>query len=227
MSGWVVVLAAAAALTADTARLQEARDRQDGAALQKLISELQAQAAQAPKRAPLQYRYALAQSYLAEVALELRDRTQARAAAEAGIDAAQKAVALAPANAEYHRLLGTLCGQVIPASPLLALRYGKCAQESVNKAVELDPKSPLAHLARGIGNYYLPPQFGGGVDVAIREFEKAIEMKPQLADAWMWLGIAQRKAGRLAEARKALEKAVELNPNRVWAKQQLEKTPAK
>lgn len=227
MSGWVAMLAAAALMAADTAKLQEARDRQDRATLQKLASELQAQAAQAPKRAPLQYRYALAQSYLAEVALELKDRSQARAAAEAGIEAAQKAVALAPGNAEYHRLLGTLCGQVIPASPLLALRYGKCAQESVNKAVELDPKSALAYLARGVGNYYLPPQFGGGVDVAIRDFEKAIEMKPQLAEAWMWLGIAQRKAGRLAEARKALEKAVELNPNRVWAKQQLEKTPAK
>jgi len=205
--------------------LEQARDRQDRVALQKLIAELQAEAAQAPSKAALQYRYALGQSYLAEVALELRDRQQARAAAEAGIDAARKAVALAPRNAEYRRLLGTLCGQVIPASPLLAVRYGKCAQEEVNKAVELDPKSAKAYLARGVGNYYLPPQFGGGVDLAIRDFEKAIQMNPQLAEAWMWLGIAQRKAGKMAEARKSLEKAVALNPGRVWAKQQLDKTP--
>jgi Flp pilus assembly protein TadD len=41
----------------------------------------------------------------------------------------------------------------------------------------------------------------------------------------MWLGIALRKAGRNAEARKELQKSVDLNPARVWAKQQLAKTP--
>jgi hypothetical protein len=34
-----------------------------------------------------------------------------------------------------------------------------------------------------------------------------------------------RKAKRNAEARKAFSKSLELNPNRVWTKQQLEKTP--
>ena len=96
------------------------------------------------------------------------------AAAEAGIAAAQKAVSLKPGNAEYHRLLGTLCGQVVPGNVLLAFKYGKCAQDSVNKAVELDPKSAIAYLSRGVGNYYLPAQFGGGPEQAIKDFEKAL-----------------------------------------------------
>jgi hypothetical protein len=39
------------------------------------------------------------------------------------------------------------------------------------------------------------------------------------------LGVALRKMNRNAEARKELERAVQLNPARIWAKQQLEKTP--
>jgi Flp pilus assembly protein TadD len=41
------------------------------------------------------------------------------------------------------------------------------------------------------------------------------------------LGLSLRKENRDAEARQAFTKSLELNPNRVWAKQQLEKTPAK
>jgi Flp pilus assembly protein TadD len=61
----------------------------------------------------------------------------------------------------------------------------------------------------------------------MRDFRKAIELNPELADAHLWLGIALREANRNAEARQSLTRAVELNPQRLWAKQQLEKTPAK
>jgi hypothetical protein len=36
-----------------------------------------------------------------------------------------------------------------------------------------------------------------------------------------------RKLNRNAEARQAIQKSLELNPQRVWARQQLEKTPPK
>lgn len=206
--------------------LESARDRQDRAFLEKLAGELSHSAAKNGNDAKAQYQLALAQSYLAEVALELKDKNLARSAAETGIKAAEKAVSLKPADAENHRILGTLCGQVIPANILAGLKYGRCAQDSINKAVELDPKSSKAWLSRGVGNYYLPPSFGGGPDAAIRDFQKAAELDPKSSDAQMWLGLALRKANRAAEAHKALAKAVQLNPNRVWAKQQLEKTPA-
>src|SRR5262245_38845594 len=90
--------------------LEAGRDRQDRAALQKIASELGAAAEKNPNSAAAQCSFALAQSYLAEVALELRDRGQAKSAAETGIRAAEKAVALDPKNSEYQRVLGTLCG---------------------------------------------------------------------------------------------------------------------
>ena len=206
--------------------LEDARNRQDRAALEKMASELAVPAQKQPKNPEVQYRLAEAESYLAEVALELRDRAGAKAAAEAGIRAAEGAVALRPEVAEFHRLLGTLCGQVIPADLLLALRYGKCAHQSIDKAIALDPKSWKAHLSRGVGNYYLPPAFGGGLEPAIRDFQTAIQLNPGAAEAHLWLGIALRRAHRNTEARKALARSLELNPDRIWTKQQLEKTPA-
>jgi Flp pilus assembly protein TadD len=83
------------------------------------------------------------------------------------------------------------------------------------------------YVTRGVGNYYVPAQLGGGTSVAIADFRKAIELDARNADAWLWLGIALRKDNKDAEARQALAKTLELDPNRVWAKQELDKIPPK
>jgi tetratricopeptide (TPR) repeat protein len=216
---WLAVcgLATASELTA-------ARDRQDLAALNGLIARYQ-QSAQAPDG---QYKLALANSYAAEVALELRDKKKAETYAQAGIDPAQKAVAANGGNAEYHRLLGEICGQVIPANPILgALKYGQCARDEITKALQEDSKLALAYVSRGVGNYYLPASMGGGVEEALKDFDKAIALDAKLSEAYLWKGVALRKANRNPEARQALEHAAKLNPARLWTKQQLEKTPAR
>jgi tetratricopeptide (TPR) repeat protein len=217
------ILSAAAAL--DDAELIKARDRQDRAALEKIVADLRGAADKLPKDAAAQYQLALAQSYTAEVAIEVRDKAAAKNSAQAGIDAAERAVALKPDAAEYQRILGTLCGQIISGNSLSALKYGKCALEAVNKAIELDPKSSNNYVSHGVGNYYLPPAFGGGMELAIKDFRKAIELNAKNADAWLWLGIALRRTNQPEEAHKAIAKSLELNPNRAWAKQQIEKTP--
>ncbi|MGD1097904.1 MAG: tetratricopeptide repeat protein [Bryobacteraceae bacterium] len=208
------------------ADLEIARDAQDRAALDRLASHLAAAAQKQPNDAAAQYRSALAQSYIAEVAIELRDKNQAHAAAEAGIEIAKRAVAIKPDSSEYHRLLGTLCGQAVSANVLQGLKYGHCATDEVNRAIQLDPKAALNYLSRGIGNFYLPPAFGGGLDIAIKDFQKAIELEPRSSEAHLWLGLAYRKAERNADARKEFQKSIEANPARIWAKQQIEKTPA-
>lgn len=219
----VCLLAAAAPLPPE---LKKARDAQDRAALDRLAAEAVAAAQARPSDAAAQYQAALAELVRAEVAMELRDRNGARAAAEEGIRAAEKAARLKPASAEHHRVLGALCAQVIPANPLLGLRYGKCAMEEVNRAVELDPKSADAWLSRGVGYLYLPESFGGGAELALKDIDKALELDPSHADAWLWRGIVLRKLNRNTEAREAIQKSLKLNPARIWARQQLEKTPA-
>lgn len=216
----------AALLAAPPGALESARDRQDRTALAKQIAELSAAAQKTPRDADAQYRLAVASSYLAEVSLELRDKGQAEQAAKSGIEAAERAIALNPNNAEYYRVLGTLCGQVIPANVLAAFSYGKRAREALHKAIERNPKSSRAYLARGVGNYYLPAALGGGMDPAIADFRKAIALDSKSSEAYLWLGLAQRKSHRNAEARQAFTQSLALDPNRLWTKQQLEKTPA-
>lgn len=217
-----VLCAAASRMPAD---LKKARDAQDRAALDAIAQKAQAAASANPSNAELHYLAALAENARAEVALELRDRNAARAAAEAGIRAAERAVSMKPDSGEYHRILGALCGQVIPANVLAGLRYGRCALDEVNKAMEIAPKSPLVWLSRGVGNYYLPSQFGGGAELALKDIDKAIELDEKNADAHLWRGIVLRKLNRNAEARRAFERSLALNPARQWARQQLEKTP--
>ena len=195
--------------------LESARDIQDRAALEKL-------AAQAAKTGP-PFKAALAYSYLATVAQEQRDKGAAKRAAEAGIPFAQKAIEQSP-DAEHYRILGTLYGQVIPAAPLAGLSYGKKSKDAIAKALEKDPKSAMIYVSRGVGSFYMPEPFGGGVNLAIADFQKAIELNPKLDEAHLWLGLALRKAGRNADARKSLQKALDLNPRRAWIKQQLDKT---
>jgi tetratricopeptide (TPR) repeat protein len=206
--------------------LEKARDAQDRPALDRFAQQFGGAAQAKANDAAAQYQFALAESYVAEAAIEVRDKNAAHSAAEAGIDAAKKAVAIKGDSAEYHRLLGTLCGQAISADVLRGMKYGHCAQDEVSKALQLDPKSSINYLARGVGNYYLPSGLGGGLDLAVKDFLKAAELDPQSAEAQLWLGLALRKQNKNADARKAFQKAIELNPARVWAKQQLDKTPA-
>ena len=205
--------------------LERARDQQDRPALEKMIAACEAGARANPKDAEAQYHAALASSYLAEVDIEMKDKPGAQHAAESGIAMAEQAVALQPKNGEYYRILATLYGQVIPANPMAGLSYGKKAKDAIAKALELSPRSAAVHIAAGVGNYYLPAMFGGGPDLAVKDFNQAILLDPRSAEAYMWLGVAERKLHNNAAARQAFAKSVELNPRRVWAKEQFEKTP--
>jgi tetratricopeptide (TPR) repeat protein len=210
-----------------TNELEQARDRQDLRALEQIISQYQ-NATQANQQSPEgAYKLALAYSYAAEVAIEVRDKKKAEALAEAGVEAAKRATSRNANNAEYHRILGELCGQVIPANPLLgSFKYGQCARDEINKAIALDNRLALAYVSRGVGNFYLPSSMGGGVDLALKDFDKAISLDPNLAEAYLWKGVSLRKVNRNADAREALARALKLDPDRLWTKQQLDKTPS-
>ncbi len=206
--------------------LVKARDQQNLQAFDGMIARYK-MAGGPGTSADAQYKLALAYSYAAEVAMELRDKKKSESYAVTGLDAAKKAVAGNERDAEYHRLLGAMCGQVIPANPLMgALSYGSCARDEINKAIALNGNLALAYVSRGIGNFYLPAQMGGGVDLALKDIDKAIALDPKLADAYLWKGVILRKVNRNGEARQVFTQALKLDPNRLWAKQQLDKTPA-
>jgi tetratricopeptide (TPR) repeat protein len=206
--------------------LEKLRDRQDRSGLDAHATALQTAAEKTPNDPGGWYRAAIAYAYVAEVAMETRDKNGAQRAAETGAGDAEKAIALNGKDADYYRVLGTLCGQVIPANPLAGiLSYGKRAKDALDKAIEMDPKSAKAFVAHGVGYYYLPANFGGGPDNAIKDFRQAIALDPKSAEAYLWMGIAMKKQHQNAPAREALTKSLQLDPDRAWTKEQLEKTP--
>jgi len=213
------------ALAADD--LDKLRDHQDRKSLEDRAASLHAAAEKAPGDANGWYRAAIAYSYAAEVAMEVKDKNGAQKNAEAGAADMEKAIGINNKVADYYRVLGTLCGEVIPANPIAGiLSYGKRAKDALDKAVEMDPKSSKAFLAHGVGYYYLPNNFGGGPENAMKDFKQALALDPKSADAWLWMGIAQKKLHQNAQARESLAKALQFDPERAWTKEQLGKTPA-
>jgi hypothetical protein len=93
--------------------------------------------------------------------------------------AAEKAVAMKPDNAEYYRVLGTLYGQGV-TDIMSGLSYGPKAKDAINKAVEKAPKVSAMYVARGVGNYYLPAQLGGGAEGAIPDFQRRSNWIPRM-----------------------------------------------
>src|SRR3954453_13004885 len=122
-----ILAVAAGQSTLDTARA--ARDSGDGVTLRARIAE-------ARKGASLDalLQTALLNSWLCEVLYGSNDTQGVKRAAQAGIDAAERAVRLAPNSSEAHRLLGDLLGQLIPHVFAGGVRYGARSTREMERA---------------------------------------------------------------------------------------------
>jgi tetratricopeptide (TPR) repeat protein len=76
-------------------------------------------------------------------------------------------------------------------------------------AAELCPLAASPHVGWGQAFFFQePPDY----ESAVREFEIARNLRPDWADAHLWLGDAQEKVGRLREAIESLREAARLAP---------------
>jgi TolB-like protein/Tfp pilus assembly protein PilF len=91
------------------------------------------------------------------------------------------------------------------------------ARDLAQRAIELQPQLPEAHLALGFVEYYVDNDF----DAAAREFEIAQRGLPNESEVYLALGAIQRRQGKWSESNASLEKAVSLNPKDVWTLQNL------
>jgi serine/threonine-protein kinase len=91
------------------------------------------------------------------------------------------------------------------------------AKKYADRALELAPDSPEAHLAQGYSLYYGARDYDG----ALREFGLAQRRLPNDADVYLVIGAIQRRQGKWQESTANLEKAVSLNPNHTWPLQNL------
>jgi len=90
------------------------------------------------------------------------------------------------------------------------------AEQFVDKARELSPKSPLPYLS--MGDLYSAQ---GKTDQAIDSYNKALELQPRLAPAFMRLAALEERRGNWKASQTNYQKALELVPDNIIAKNNL------
>jgi TolB-like protein/Tfp pilus assembly protein PilF len=91
------------------------------------------------------------------------------------------------------------------------------ARSLAERALQLQPDLPEAHLALGFSYYYGDNNY----DAALREFEIAQRGLPNESEVYLAIGAIQRRQGKWAESTANLEKAASLNPKDTWPLQNL------
>ncbi len=91
------------------------------------------------------------------------------------------------------------------------------ARTLAERALQLQPDLPEAHLALGFSYYYGDNDY----DAAEKEFAIAQQGLPNEAEAFLAMGAIQRRQGKWAESTASFQKASSLNPKDSWVLQNL------
>jgi tetratricopeptide (TPR) repeat protein len=148
--------------------------------------------------------------------------------------AAEKALAIDPANSEAHSVLGTIAAicdydwkaveqhfhkamAAEPVPPMVRFRYVQYHllpfrrfAEAIGQnrlALETDPLSMVFHSGTAVSLYYAK-QYQETIECARR----ALEMDPNFYFIWFTMGLAQLHAGFTQEAITSLKRVLELAP---------------
>lgn len=152
---------------------------------------------------------------------------------EDGIKHLTKSIQLKDDFSDSHALLSSLYGSKIGIKPMLGMTLGPKAGKEVSEAIELDPNNPRAYLVDGISKYHTPPMWGGGVDKAMASLLKAISLYDSIPppdslmpdwgwdEAYVWVGNCYMKKEDYKAAKIQFEKALEINPDNGWVKNEL------
>src|SRR5438874_1094383 len=96
-------------------------------------------------------------------------------------------------------------------------KHREKARSLAERALQLQPDLPEAHLALGFSYYYGDNNY----DAALREFEIAQRGLPNESEVYLAIGAIQRRQGKWAESTANLQKAASLNPKDTWPLQNL------
>jgi tetratricopeptide (TPR) repeat protein len=199
------------------AAARQARDRADLGALREMIRDARDTTGDVNEE-----KIALLEDWLCEAAYARKDEKTVKQAAEAGVQAAQRAVASDPHSAQAHWLLGELLSKKIPFAFLGGLRYGPRSLRELQTAMKLDPSNANAFISRAIGYYMTPRLFGGDKDKAIALLKLAADLNPSPDSpdtAHIWLALAYDAQGKEVQAMREIKLARQLNPARRFVQQ--------
>lgn len=203
--------------------LEEGRATRNEAQLRSVAAELERRIASEPGRPQAHYLRARALGYLVDALVARKDSKAATASVDEAIAELGKSLALEEGSSDAHSLLADLYGRRIGLSGFMGgAKYGHKVGDENQRALELDPKNPRAWASLGRQRLQTPKMFGGDIDKAIESFKKSLELDPGSDETWFWLALAYRKQGDSAQALQAAQRARELNPASVAARELVE-----
>lgn len=150
---------------------------------------------------------------------------------EAGRDLARSDVALP--WPETRALRSAALGQLIGLSGATAtFRLGPRASRLLDEATTMGPDNPRVWMLRGVSAMFKPRLFGGGLGRAERELQHALSLfasdapSPPApwwghAETYAWLGQLYARQGKVEQAQAAYARALTLEPDNAWVRDQL------
>ena len=202
---------------ADVVAARQARDRGSIEDLQQLVVTAKKDAAQL-NTSDAYARLALLYMWLCEAIETRQDNALFKKAAEDGVAAAEKAVALNPQSSDAHWLLGDLLNQLIPHIYGGGMRYGQRANAELDRAIELNKNNANAYASRAISYYYTPDSFGGSKTKAIELLKRAADLDPSADTPHIWLAMFYLEAKDKDAALREITRALTLNADRSFTK---------
>jgi TolB-like protein/tetratricopeptide (TPR) repeat protein len=142
-------------------------------------------------------------SLYAEARAKMRERSSA--AAFDARNLLKKAIAMDPNYAPAWADLGQISGMGISRRPDFPPSVQREeAMRDLKRALDLAPNLAHAHAALALVQNF-PPELDG-------ELRKAVELDPNDAEAWTWIGNVYQKRGQLVDALAAHRHAAEIEP---------------
>ena len=165
------------------------------------------------------YQLARVDQYRCEAYLQRGDKKNAERALDGAIADVQQSIKLKDESADAHSLLADLYGQKIGMGVAMFTgpKFGPKVKAENERAMALDAKNPRVYASLGRQYYMAPKMFGGDNDKAIESFRKSVELDPQFDETYVWLAMALRKKSDGAGADQALQTALKLNPQSMFA----------
>jgi tetratricopeptide (TPR) repeat protein len=158
------------------------------------------------------------------------DKEKSIAYLDSAVEHLDRAIGLQKSFAEAHALLSSCYGIKISYAPLKGLALGPKASSAMEKARDLAPGNPRVALLDAIRIFNTPSLFGGSKEEGLQKMQKAAELfdrwvpPDSLAPDWgkaevyAWIGLAHLDRKESILARKAFERALQIDPDYGWVK---------
>jgi tetratricopeptide (TPR) repeat protein len=213
--------------------IAQALDKWDAAEMQKARAHFERLLAGKKHEALLRYYLGYCDYRLVIFHQQKKNTEMMKKHLDEAINHLETAVKLNNKSAEAYALLASCYGQKAGLAPMLGMTLGPKSGMTMQAAQQLAPNNPRVVLLDAIGTYYKPAMFGGSKEAALAGFKRAAELfdKEKISDplqpdwgrpeAHAWIGVAYLDKNDNANARAALERALEIAPEYGWVKYQL------